>query len=134
MLWTFKQHLGSCLKLQKPHCKKFWWTYNKNESCRSYLGNKKQKLMFTVVSRSDGHFGFECPSFVCPIVRASKTAFPKNWTWWIQFVQACVTSRFAIYVQIFLTVLHCLLYYCILLLCKGRSYLIFLHKVSAIMQ
>ena len=31
----------------------------KNEGCKCYLGNKEQKTMFLVVSRSDLQFGFE---------------------------------------------------------------------------
>ena len=42
MLWrTFTQYSGSCLKLRKPHCKNFKWKYIKNESQKSYLGDKE---------------------------------------------------------------------------------------------
>ena len=32
--------------LQKAHYNNFWWKYIRNESQRSYLGNKKQKICF----------------------------------------------------------------------------------------
>ena len=38
----------------------------KNESCKCYLGNKEQKAMFLVVSRSDVHFSFEYTFFYMP--------------------------------------------------------------------
>ena len=57
------------------------WKSNKNESCKCYLGNKEQKSMFLVVSRSDVHidFDFACPFVPCPIGRASKIVPTKNW-------------------------------------------------------
>ena len=42
------------------------------------FGNKEQKAMFLVVSRSDEHFGFDQSFFACPIGRASKIARPKS--------------------------------------------------------
>ena len=46
--------------LQKPYCK--------NESCKTYLGNKNQKLKLLDVSRSDvhTHFDTDCPLFRVP--------------------------------------------------------------------
>ena len=35
------------------------WKSNKNESCKCYLGNKEQKSMFLVVSRSDVHIDLD---------------------------------------------------------------------------
>ena len=62
----------------------------KNESCKCYLGNKEQKAMFLVVSRSDVHFGFDQPFFfACPIGRASKIARPKNRARRKKFVHPC---------------------------------------------
>ena len=56
------------LDIQKPHCKNFWWNHNKNESCKAYLGNKEQKLLFLGVSQSDAYieFDFACPFFTVP--------------------------------------------------------------------
>ena len=52
-------------RLQKSHWVNVCWKHIKNESCKRYLGNKKQKAMFVV------HFGFEgAIYFACPIVRA----------------------------------------------------------------
>ena len=45
-------------RLQKPHCKNFWWKHIKNVSTKCYLGNKEQKAVFLVVPRSDVHFDF----------------------------------------------------------------------------
>ena len=53
-------------KLQKPHCKNFWWKHIKNESCKCYLGNKEQNSTLLVVSQSHVHFGFEHPFFHMP--------------------------------------------------------------------
>ena len=41
---------------------------------KCYLGNKEQREMFLVVSRSNVHFGFEHPFFASPIGRASRIA------------------------------------------------------------
>ena len=38
----------------------------KNEGCKCRLGNKEQKAMFIVASRSDMQFGFEHPFFCVP--------------------------------------------------------------------
>ena len=69
--------LKTAFRLQKPHCKNFWWKHIKNEGCKCYLDSKEQKGMFLVVSRSGVHFGFEHPFFTCPIRRASKMAREK---------------------------------------------------------
>ena len=53
-------------RLQKPHCKTFWWKHIKIESCKCYLGNKGLKAIFLVVFRSYVHFGFEHPLFRVP--------------------------------------------------------------------
>ena len=69
-LWKFffQEHLildiKTTFRLQKPHCKYFWWKHIKNENCKCYLGNKNQNAMLLVLSRSDVHFGFEHP-FLC---------------------------------------------------------------------
>ena len=69
-LWKFffQEHLildiKTTFRLQKPHCKYFWWKHIKNENCKCYLGNKDQNAMLLVLSRSDVHFGFEHP-FLC---------------------------------------------------------------------
>ena len=76
----FETHLilniQTTFTLQKAHWKNFWWNYNKNESCKPYLGNKEQKLLFLVVSQLDLHieFDFARPFFfffflACPIGR-----------------------------------------------------------------
>ena len=46
------------LSLQKRHIK--------NESCKSYLGNREQKAIFLVVPQSDVHFSFERLFFCVP--------------------------------------------------------------------
>ena len=51
---TFKQTLS------------FWWKYIKNESHKSYSGNKEQRVMLPVFSRSGAHFGFARFSFCVP--------------------------------------------------------------------
>ena len=39
LFYTFKQHSGSCLKLQIPYFKNFqWWKHVKRWSYKSYLG------------------------------------------------------------------------------------------------
>ena len=48
-----------------------------NKSCKSFLGNKEQKVIFLVVSRSDVQFGFDQSFFACPIGLASKTVSQK---------------------------------------------------------
>ena len=62
----FEEHLildvKTTSRLQKPHCENFWWKHIKNESLKFHLGNKEQKAIFLVVSRSDVHFGFEHPA------------------------------------------------------------------------
>ena len=65
-------------RLQKPHCENVWWKHIKNESWKCYLGNREQKLMFLVVSRSDVHFDFEHPFFACPIGRAILLRAPRK--------------------------------------------------------
>ena len=59
------KHSDSCMKLQRSHCKNFWWSQvtslKSNERHKFYLGNKEQRAMFAVVSRSGAHFGFACP-------------------------------------------------------------------------
>ena len=42
--------------------------YIKNKSCKFYLGNKKQKVLFPVASWSDVHFAFAHPFFACPML------------------------------------------------------------------
>ena len=81
--WTFKQ-----LTLQNPHCKIFWWDYNKNESCKPYLSNEEQKWLFLVVSLSNVHIelDFARPFFAC----ANKIARPKSRARRVKFVQLCV--------------------------------------------
>ena len=63
----FEAHLildiKTTIRLQKPHCKNFGWKYICNESCKSCLGDKEQKAMLLVVSRSDVHFSFDHPFF-----------------------------------------------------------------------
>ena len=49
-----------------------------NESCKSCLGNKDQKLMFLVMSRSGVRFVFEHLFFASTTDRASKIARPKS--------------------------------------------------------
>ena len=44
----------------------------------SCLGNKEQKTMFLVASRSDVQFGFDHPFFAYPIGRVSKIARQKS--------------------------------------------------------
>ena len=59
------KHSDSCMKLQKSHCKNFWWSqvtsHKSNERHKFYLGSKEQRTMFAVVSRSGAHFGFASP-------------------------------------------------------------------------
>ena len=67
--------IQTTLTQQKPHCKNSWWNYNKNESCKPYLGNKEQKWLLLVVSLSDLHINyyFACTLFLaCPIGHANK--------------------------------------------------------------
>ena len=75
----FEMHLILCIQttstLQEPHCKIFWWNYNENEGCKSYLGNKEQKWTFLHVSRSNMHTDVDSAR---PIGRPSKIARPKN--------------------------------------------------------
>ena len=54
--YTFRQHSGSCLKLEKPHCENFLSKYIKKESRNSYLGINEQKTLFPVVFWSNAHF------------------------------------------------------------------------------
>ena len=37
------RHLSNIFILLKPHCKNLWWKNIKNYSCKTYLGNKKQR-------------------------------------------------------------------------------------------
>ena len=66
----FEEHLilevKTTFRLQKYHFESIWQKHIKNESCRCYLGNNKQKAMFLVVSQSDAHFGFEHYFFCLP--------------------------------------------------------------------
>ena len=71
-LWKlfFKKYLildvKTTFRLKKSHiAKNFWWKQVKNESRKCYLGNKEQKAIFLVVSRSDVHFSIEHTFFVC---------------------------------------------------------------------
>ena len=52
----------------------------KNESCKSYLGNKEQKAMFLVVFRSNVHFDFACPFFAYPNGLERNFSSPENAT------------------------------------------------------
>ena len=64
-LWTPQDHVildvKTTFRLQKPHCENFWWKHIKNERCKCFVGNKEQKAMFLVVSRSNLDFGFWGP-------------------------------------------------------------------------
>ena len=62
LLLTFTQHSGSCLKLEKPHCKFFWWEYIKNEGHKFYFGNKELKA----ISLDHGCFLVLCTCFCMP--------------------------------------------------------------------
>ena len=53
-------------RLQKPHCANFWWKHIKNESCKWYLDNKEQEVVFVVVSRMCTLL-LSARYFVCPI-------------------------------------------------------------------
>lgn len=46
---------GFFLVSQKLYCKNLQWKYIKNESGKSYSGNKKQKTTFPVISRFEAH-------------------------------------------------------------------------------
>ena len=82
------KHSGSCLKLQKIHCKGFWWEHIKNENHKSYSRNKKQRLNFLVVSRS-GAVWFCLPLFSHPLSDAKlKPNSPKIGRNEIKFVLA----------------------------------------------
>ena len=70
--------MGSCLKLEKSHCKNVQWKYTDNESRKSYFGNNERKAMFLVVSQLDVNFDFACPFFVRPIGHACKIARLRN--------------------------------------------------------
>ena len=59
----------------------------KNENHKSYLGNKEQKTMFLVVSRSDTHFNFGRLLLACPVGPVSKITIPKNRVRWSKFIQ-----------------------------------------------
>ena len=60
------------------------------ESCKSYLSNKEQNTMFSVVSRLDGHLGFALPFFVCPNDRADENGRPKNQGRQMKFAQVWI--------------------------------------------
>ena len=47
------------------------------KATKSYLGNKEQNAMFSVVSRSGAHFCSTRPLFAWHIVRGSKISDPK---------------------------------------------------------
>ena len=66
LIWDISNNVHT---LQNPHCKNIWWNYNKNESFKSYLGNKEQKLLFLVVSQLDLpiEIDFAPVFFACPI-------------------------------------------------------------------
>ena len=59
-------------RIQKPHRKKFWWKYIKNESRKSYLVNKEWSSIILVVSWSQTHFGFPHSFFTWRIRRDPK--------------------------------------------------------------
>ena len=63
----------------------------KNVTSKCYLGNKEQKAMFLVVSRSDVHFGLEQLFFffACPIEQAILLARPENRAPRKKFVHPC---------------------------------------------
>ena len=69
--------IETTFSLQKPHCKNFWWNYNKSESCKPYLGNKKQKLLFLVVSLSDVHMDFKIAR---PEIQGRKSNFVRSFS------------------------------------------------------
>ena len=70
------------LRLQKHHCEKHHWQEHiKNESCKCYLCNNKQKAMFVVVSQSDVHFTFEQPFFARPKNRAPRKKLVHRCVW-----------------------------------------------------
>ena len=49
ILWNASYFIHSNNIQTAPHCKNFWWNYNKNESCKHYLSNKEQKLLCLVI-------------------------------------------------------------------------------------
>ena len=69
--------IETTFSLQKPHCKNFWWNYNKSESCKPYLRNKKQKLLFLVVSLSDVHMDFKIAR---PEIQGRKSKFVRSFS------------------------------------------------------
>ena len=64
-----KQYSGSCLKLQKPHCKNLRWKYIKTDSQKSCLRNKEQKANVSSCFSIGRAF-----SFTRPIGRPCKIA------------------------------------------------------------
>ena len=89
LIWDISNNVHT---LQNPHCKNIWWNYNKNESFKSYLGNKEQKLLFLVVSQSDMHIDFHfLRSFFCAPDGAILFTHPKNRAPRRKFVQPYIT-------------------------------------------
>ena len=86
LIWDISNNVHT---LQNPHCKNIWWNYNKNESFKSYLGNKEQKLLFLVVSQLDLPIEIDfAPVFFCvPYQGANKIARPNNRARRSKFVQ-----------------------------------------------
>ena len=108
ILWdaSYFRYLNSIHTLQKPHCKKLLMKYNKNESFKPYLGNKKQKFLIAsgCFSMRFAHwvcwvwfwahvffFLFSCFCFcfyfACPMGRANEIARSKNRVRRKKFVQ-----------------------------------------------
>ena len=79
------------MKLQKPYYKNLRWKYIKNESRKSYLGNTKQKQIFSAIFRLSAHFGFATPFYAEKNLHARKISYDE-----IKSIQACyvVTTRF----------------------------------------
>ena len=62
----------------KPHCKNFWWNYNKNDTCTRNLGNKEQNLLFLVASQSDVHIEFDFASVSLRARSVFQIKFPRK--------------------------------------------------------
>ena len=62
----------------KPHCKNFWWNYNKNDTCTRSLGNKEQNLLFLVASQSDVHIEFDFASVSLRARSVFQIKFPRK--------------------------------------------------------
>ena len=56
----FETHLvldiQTTLVLQNPHCKNFWWNYNKNENCKPCWGNKEKNIASSCFSIRHAHW------------------------------------------------------------------------------